>query len=535
MYKIFYKYLVICILGLFTYNTVAQTLTIGLLHSETNVSDGYTLFTPANNENTYLINNCGEKINEWIFTEKPGATCYFLENGNLLRAGKNSIEIRDWDNNLLWIYSTSDNDIAQHHDIEPLPNGNILCVVRNTFSVEEMTAQGRDPNTIGDYFKLDRIVELQPIGENKANIVWEWRFMDHFIQDFDETKSNYGIILEHPELLDLNFDNNNTVDFTHVNAVDYNSVLDQIIITARNLSEFYIIDHSTTTEEAAGHTGGNSNAGGDILWRWGNPQVYQRGGIEDQKLFLPHDSKWVEPGYVDEGKITAFNNVGDGSGDFSSVNMITPELVDGNYLKEDNKFLPMDFEWSWNGMILDDTVNEPIKSGVHGLPNGNFIIAESSWGRVSEITKSGEHLWSYRNPSGFGIYNQFEEFNLGENSIFRAEKYPSDFIGFAGKDLSSKGIIEDENSNSVACILISDISNPESDLLSIVNPIHGNTLHFNQNVTLQNITITDLNGRVAFKHGYFNGSNLGLKLKPNIYILKLLSEGKVETRKIIVK
>jgi len=81
----------------------------------------------------------------------------------------------------------------------------------------------------------------------------------------------------------LNYDNGYVGDWTHVNAVDYNTDLDQIIVTSRHLGELYIIDHSTTTNEAAGHTRGNSNLGGDLLWRWGNPQVYRQ--IEDQNYY----------------------------------------------------------------------------------------------------------------------------------------------------------------------------------------------------------------------------------------------------------
>ena len=71
-----------------------------------------------------------------------------------------------------------------------------------------------------------------------------------------------------------------------INAEFYNAALDQIMISPRHLSEIYIIDHSTTTAEAAGHTGGTHNKGGDILWRWGNPQVYRQGNSSNQKLFF---------------------------------------------------------------------------------------------------------------------------------------------------------------------------------------------------------------------------------------------------------
>ena len=60
--------------------------------------------------------------------------------------------------------------------------------------------------------------------------------------------------------------------------------LDQIVLSNHNLSEIWIIDHSTTTLEAASHSGGNSGKGGDLLYRWGNPQAYDQGTGADQLL-----------------------------------------------------------------------------------------------------------------------------------------------------------------------------------------------------------------------------------------------------------
>lgn len=60
-----------------------------------------------------------------------------------------------------------------------------------------------------------------------------------------------------------------------MNGIDYNPVLDQIALSTHNLNEWYIIDHSTTTAEAATSSGGNSGKGGDLLYRWGNPAAYQ--------------------------------------------------------------------------------------------------------------------------------------------------------------------------------------------------------------------------------------------------------------------
>lgn len=458
--------------------TNAQLPTVGLQLSEYNVFDGYTLFSPEGNHNVYLINNCGEKINEWTFNELPQNTCYLLENGTLLRAGIDSLQIRDWNNNVLWTYATTANGIRQHHDIEPLPNGNILCICRDVYSKPVIVEHGRDPSKVLFNFRLEKVVELQPVGSSDVNIVWEWKFFDHLIQDFDSTKLNYGNVADHPELLDLNFDNGSNLDYIHLNAIDYNAELDQIMITSRNMSELYIIDHSTTTAEAAGHSGGNSGKGGDFLWRWGNPQVYRQGSSYDQKIFYPHDGKWIEPNYLDEGKISVFNNDGDGSGLFSSIHIITPEFTGNSYAKELNLFKPLDFEWTWSGDLLDKTVDELNKSGTHALPNGNFIICESSRGRISEINKKGDHLWSYVNPEGSVVFMQYTQ--PYDNTIFRAEKYPPDYPGFSGQSMMPMGLIENQNP-------VSDTCNMNS---SLTNTIFGNIEYYNLTQTpLDNITV----------------------------------------------
>jgi len=520
------------IIGLSAYS---QVPTVGLLYHTDDVSDGYTLFSPEYNTSVYLINNCGEKINEWTFSELPGVTCYLLTNGNLLRAGKDSLEIRDWNNNIIWSYAMTKNGLRQHHDIEPLPNGNILCLLGDRYSKKAIIAEGRDSNKVLPNFKLDKIVELQPIGTNNASVVWEWKFFDHLIQDFDSTKPNFGIVANHPELIDLNFKNGNNNDYTHANAIDYNATLNQIIISTRNMGEIYIIDHSTNTLQAAGHSGGNSNQGGDILWRWGNPQVYRQGGAADQKLFLQHDPKWVELNYADAGKISVFNNDAGGTMTHSSVHLITPVVNNGVYSKINNKFAPVDFEWSWNGSILGNIVHQRSKSGVQSLPNGNFYICESTLGQVSEITKTENLLWTYKNPSGFSLFNQFDSIS-DDNSLFRAEKYPMDFPGFLGKDLTPKGIIENQNSISDSCINNnSGIEDLDYESFSIVNPVENGKIQFNQNLSLKSIAIIDMTGRVVYTHNIFNGNSLEIDLKPAIYIIQLFSDKKIVTQKIIVE
>ena len=515
----------------------AQT-TVGLLYYDISTSEGYTLFTPQRNNEVYLINNCGEKINQWTFTETPGATCYLLPNSNLLRAGKDNLEIRDWNNNVIWTYPTTANGIAQHHDIEPLPNGNILCVVSDVYDLATITNQGRNPAITDTTLKLDKIVELQPVGSNNAIIVWEWKFIDHLIQDFDVTKQNYGVVQSHPELLDINYANGEDFDYTHVNAIDYNATLDQIMISARHLSEIYIIDHSTTSLQAASHSGGNSNLGGDFLWRWGNSQVYKQGTTANQKLFLQHDCKWIESSYFDGNKISVFNNGGDGSETFSSVHIITPSINNGIYTKTNSVFNPQNFEWSWNGNILGTVVNEGRQSGVQSLPNGNILICETSSGRISEITKTGTHLWTYKNPTGPivssnpTIYSQFNSIPTNLNGIFRAEKYPLNYIGFNNQNTSPSTIIENTNSLSNNCIAL-NVNDFTNNIFTIINPTKD-YLQFSNYLDNYKITIFDINGRNVFQINSFYGTEFNINLPPSFYFIELEKDNKILIFKIVI-
>ena len=44
------------------------------------------------------------------------------------------------------------------------------------------------------------ILELQPIDYNNTEIVWEWHFWDHLVQDTNMNLDNYGQINENPQL-----------------------------------------------------------------------------------------------------------------------------------------------------------------------------------------------------------------------------------------------------------------------------------------------------------------------------------------------
>ena len=276
--------------------------TVGTIAVTNDVYDGYTLFSSF--KKTFLINNCGQVVNEWTSDFPPGNAVYLLPNGNLLRAGRENdksdiifggqggiVELYNWEGVRIWSYSFNSNQERQHHDVYPMPNGNILVLIAESWSKQQAIEHGRDPSKITEErLYNEKIIEVKPIGSNQFDLVWEWNINDHLIQDFDNTKFNFGDVSKAPEKLDINFlnDGNGSANWLHINSIQYNEARDQIVLSSRNLSEIYIIDHSTTTAEATTSSGGNSNKGGDFLYRWGNPQAYKQGGEEDQKLFGQH-------------------------------------------------------------------------------------------------------------------------------------------------------------------------------------------------------------------------------------------------------
>jgi len=268
------------------------------------VYNGYTLFTPMSafddNATTYLMNNDYEFLNTWTHDQGPASMPYLLTDGSIIypyrvafptmSAGGvgGGIQKQSWDGEILWEYEFANEQYQHHHDVEPLPNGNILLIVWEKKTAQEAYNMGREiiDNPLNVMWST-ALLELEP---ESGEIVWEWHIWDHIVQDIFPELPNYGVISEHPELFDINRGpvGNNAGgpqgangDWMHINSVDYNPILDQIALSSRLQNELFLIDHSTTTEEAASHSGGNSNKGGDFLYRWGNSANYDRGDESD--------------------------------------------------------------------------------------------------------------------------------------------------------------------------------------------------------------------------------------------------------------
>ena len=455
-----------------------QNWTMGLIYCNDEASLGYTLFSPIPSNTTYLIDHEGRELHQWSSPgeHRPALSAYLLPDGDLLRTANiaqtavgnfsgggtgGKVERIAWDGTLEWSWEYSSTLHISHHDIEPMPNGNLLMIAWEERTEEEALQAGRNPAIASDSpggennVWPDHIIEVKPVGSNDAEIVWRWYAWDHLIQDYDETKDNYGVVADHPELLNINYvgatgNQAGRADWMHCNGLDYNSALDQIALSCRGMNEVYIIDHSTTTEEAAGHTGGNAGKGGDILYRWGNPQVYHKGLSSDQQFFAQHDVQWIETGHPDEGGLIVFNNGVGRYPAYSSVDIIHPPTDNGTYVLQANgTFGPNLPSWTWD---QGEAMYSGAISGAQALTNGNILVTHGTQGTLYEVNRDGEIVWEYIGPVGpDGSYVQGEPLPEGNrvgttaNAIFKATHYPVDHPAFTNRTLLGMDYIEHWN------------------------------------------------------------------------------------------
>jgi hypothetical protein len=192
-----------------------------------------------------------------------------------------------------------------------------------------------------------------------------------------------------------------------------------------NFCEIWVIDHSTTTAEAAGHTGGRYGKGGDLLYRWGNPLSYRAGTLDDQRLFGSHDVQWIDPGLPGEGNFLIYNNgLLRPEGKFSSVEeLIAPIDESGHYtLPPDGAYGPEEPVWMYTAEEKTDFYSD-MMSGAQRLPNGNTLICEGNHGYFFEVTMQKETVWDFRNTITLSEINPFSD------DVFTIRRYPLDYPG----------------------------------------------------------------------------------------------------------
>jgi hypothetical protein len=358
----------------------------------------FTLYAMQNQTSTILANTSGTTVKTWTHatTAKTGYSAYLMPGGTLVRTVARSgnsftggpicgeVQKVDWNGNVIWDFVYSTANYCTHHDICPMPNGNVLLIAYERKTAAEVVAAGCTSFSSESW--PDKIVEIQPTGATTGIVVWEWHIWDHLVQSTNASLANYQTsVVNHPELINVNLMAKK--DWTHMNGIDYNPMLDQVSFTCHELNEIFVIDHSTTIAEAASHSGGNSGKGGDLLFRWGKPANY--GATGTTFINVCHDAHWNPEGTPHANHLAYYNNMGN-TGNTSSGDIILPPVDGYNYdLTLGTAYNPT----TYSKRQASGGTNSNMGS-VQELPNGNILINMGFSGYIKEYNAAGTLLWS---------------------------------------------------------------------------------------------------------------------------------------------
>lgn len=454
-----------------------MTLTETRYWDESKAYNGYTLF--GSGGKTYLIDMEGKIIHTWNIGTNPR----FTDGGNLLDAvggnpsNSNVWKELDWSGNVKWQYTETRTAYHAHHDFAKIYNpkfgdSTFIYIANKDLTSQQCLSAGCDPANNYSGAQMDAIVEV----DMKGNIIWEWCFFDHVVQDIDGSKSTYGIIKDTPGRIDLNLRGNSVKsDWLHCNSMDYNQSLDLIVINSVH-GEFYVIDHGNTFTkgDAAGSIALAASSKGDFLYRFGDPAKYDQGdppSILDnwekataghKQMGGAHNIQWIKPGLPGEGHFLIFNNAqnlfeltpqsyileinpylnsaGVNTGKFVNPPSAGYNIVnspDNNLMKE-KKNVSRQVVWTYSSKN-NTTFFSTIGSGVQRLPNGNTFICAMNDGHFFEIAPDDTSLvWEYINPlTRDGIKKiKFDNYPT-YNAAFRAYRYTKDHPALKNHDLIS--------------------------------------------------------------------------------------------------
>ena len=448
--------------------------------------NGYTIFGAYGT--AYLIDMEGKVAHTW----PSGGNPKLLPDGHILSSGKDPqsglsgfTEV-DWDGKVVWRYSEKRKDYSPHHDHIRVFNKKLnqyttMFIANKSVSNEQAIAAGFDPKN-GPFTdgQMDTLVEV----DMQGNVVWEWWFFDHGIQDVDPTKANYvgkgKTIADYPNRLNFNLPGRPLKrDWLHCNSLDYNPILDQVI-TSSVQGEIYVIDHGATfvAGDPKASIAKAASPAGDFIYRFGDPARYKQGDpprilenwdnytVGTRQLGGVHNAHWIEPGKPGAGHIMVFNNGQylyqhtpqsqileinpylDGSGRDTGKYVNPPDAgytslrspPDTHNLE---RKLSKQIVWYYQSKSNKGFFAQIGSSGQR-LPNGNTLICSDTEGHFFEVTADGTLVWEYISPvTKDGTYKVKPDELPMINQVFRAYRYAPDYSAFKGHDLTAKYLITD--------------------------------------------------------------------------------------------
>jgi hypothetical protein len=472
--------------------------------------NGYTTITTTiGGQVIYLIDMEGRVVHTW-----PSSGYKLMPNGNLFSGFGQGYSEMDWDGNYAWgPWEMPDpkplNEASFHHDSWWMHDatldtdaylGNIFWKATN----DEVYAAGGDPSIDYSYTTVtgggfgfgggsgrsgqqDAIWEVR---KDTGEMVWEWKFLDHTIQDRNAAWPCYvgaGMsISDYPGKVDIFWQNDEEApngdegvvqDWMHCNSLNYNEDLDVVVINAKHWSEFFVIDHAATMvpgDFEATRMLAASDAG-DFIYRFGNASAYQQGDPPGYKygghhdMYGSHNIHWVDNDSwgaygdydgADNYNFLIFNN------DCFNPNNNRSEILEINPFLDANgtntgwfvnppeagyvqgsgtgmgggvRNVSNQVVWSYKSNSPNSFASMHI-SGCQRLPNGNTVVCSGTQGHLFEVTTDGEVVWDYVVPNLTNPKPFVSDWSSG-TSPFRCHRYGPDYPGLAGRDLTPMGTI----------------------------------------------------------------------------------------------
>ena len=303
---------------------------------------------------------------------------YFLENGNFIgladgRENNKPGRVFEMtiDNDLSWQGPEDLEGIGVHHDVFPMPNGNIIALTSQD-TLLPVPVEIELPETYSGIDTLpwqgDRIVEWNRDGVE----VWSWSVFDHF--NFMDWNPNLyqDLLFSHPIPADFHY------EWTHSNTVWYDPIDNAVYLSVRNMSRITKIDYDT----------------GGIIWNMGSEMPSGDITVGTDLGFAGQHSVKI----LDNRNLMMYDNYND-SLSFSRGLEVSFSGPDS---------LP-DTELVWEYKLPQD-ISSGLMSDCDRLSNGNSLLTSTTSNQILEVSPDSVKVW--------------ELLPFQEGSTFRSERIP---------------------------------------------------------------------------------------------------------------
>ena len=355
------------------------------------VHDGYVLMNPIDTHAFWIVDKRGSVLHTWPIPTDLRFDAQLLPDGRVLANLEQSLggdetrfyggdlRIIEPDGSFSWELTWQGPTTISHHDLEMLPSGNILFIAADAYPPAAAVAMGWNGGT---QLVSESLIEVDPATNE---VVWRWDAADHLIQDHDPAALGHGDPAQHPELIDVNYGpvlDFGAGDIFHANGIVHDAERDLIFFSINNYSEVWVIDHATTTEEAAGPAG-------DLVYRFGNPEAW-RNTAGQRRFWTQHHPSFIADGLAGAGHLLIFMNGRPYHGRTTEQSVVYELQLPPVLACEPGVDTEPTVAWSWT---------HPGLYGHHlgsaqRLPGGNTLIAEGDYG-YWEVTSDGQVAWKF--------------------------------------------------------------------------------------------------------------------------------------------